>query len=324
MRGNRSDDDRGWSREQREARSDRQRERRPERREPGGDPGRYESAGDAGDRGWAEPWERDVTMRREGPDWRDQERSVEVERHASQHGGGYYDRLHHGGEERVPPGGWERPGYGMDDRGMEPREWRGPGEMPGYRDARERQRARAFSQNAASGGQVPSEFREWGRSGDRGERRILGEQRPQGDYPMREAWRRGPAGPGPDADRGPDGRRRSLEGGGRTGERGPHAGRGPKNYRRADDRIQEEICDRLMAHPRIDATDIEVEVREGKVVLRGVVPDRGTKHRAEDLVEGVLGVGEVDNQLRVQRGDRPAAGEPTREESDSSRDRSQH
>jgi len=91
-----------------------------------------------------------------------------------------------------------------------------------------------------------------------------------------------------------------------VGERGPHAGRGPKNYRRSDDRIREELCDRLMAHPEIDAGEIEVEVKEAHVVLRGSVPDRRTKHRVEDLAERVLGAMDIDNQLRVQRGDEPA------------------
>src|SRR6185436_4879551 len=89
-------------------------------------------------------------------------------------------------------------------------------------------------------------------------------------------------------------------------ERGPHAGRGPKNYRRSDDRIREELCDRLMAHPEIDASEAEVEVKEAHVVLRGSVPDRRTKHRVEDLAERVLGAMDIDNQLRVRRGDEPA------------------
>jgi len=198
-------------------------------------------------------------------------------------------------EERAPVASYERANYGIGDRGMDQQaDWRGPGEMAGYREASDPRRARPFSQASNSGGQIPGEMREWGRRGDRGERRI------QGEYPMREPWRHGPAGPGPDADRGPDGRRRSLAGGSDV-ERGPHAGRGPRNYRRADARVHEEICDRLMQHPHIDASDIEVEVTEGRVVLAGTVPDRATKHRAEDVVEAVFGVNEIDNRLRVGR-----------------------
>jgi hypothetical protein len=68
-----------------------------------------------------------------------------------------------------------RPGYGRDEWGMaEQSDWRGPGEMAGYRENGESTRARGFSQGT-SGGQAPGEFREWGRRGDRGERRVGGE-----------------------------------------------------------------------------------------------------------------------------------------------------
>ena len=56
-----------------------------------------------------------------------------------------------------------------------------------------------------------------------------------------------------------------------------------------------------MADDRIDASDIEVEVRSSEVVLTGTVPDRWMKRQAEDTVEQVMGVREVMNQLRVQR-----------------------
>jgi osmotically-inducible protein OsmY len=95
-------------------------------------------------------------------------------------------------------------------------------------------------------------------------------------------------------------------------ERGPHAGRGPKNYRRSDERIWADLCDRLTAHPEIDASDIEVEVGESRVLLRGTVPDRRTKHRVEQLAESVLGSGEIDNQLRVRRPTLTPSGEPER------------
>src|SRR5262245_32238876 len=39
---------------------------------------------------------------------------------------------------------------------------------------------------------------------------------------------------------------------------GPHAGRGPRGYRRSDDRIREDVCDRLCEHGFVDASDIEV------------------------------------------------------------------
>ena len=230
------------------------------------------------------------------------------------------ERERHSGErERAsePQQGWtygdagERPGYGRGEWGVEEQAgWRGPGEGPGYRQQR-RPRAQEFQQGSAAG-QIPGEYRQW-RSGQRpelGERaggpaRTLGGGEVTGLGPQSGLRRlRGAPGSGdlagwrgPDADRDAAGHRRSLA----ERERGPHAGRGPKGYRRADDRIWGELCDQLMAHPDIDASDVEVEVKEGKVALRGSVPDRITKHRVEDVADRVLGAIEVDNQLRVRR-----------------------
>jgi hypothetical protein len=78
-----------------------------------------------------------------------------------------------------------------------------------------------------------------------------------------------------------------------------YAGVGPRGFRRTDDRIREEICDRLTAHGMIDASDVEVAVNDGVVRLTGAVADRATKRLAEDVVESVGGVRDVDNLLRV-------------------------
>ena len=82
---------------------------------------------------------------------------------------------------------------------------------------------------------------------------------------------------------------------------GPYAGRGPKNYRRSDDRILEDVCERLMEHPSIDASDIEVTVDSGDVTLTGTVESRAVKHLTEVMTETVNGVKDVHNQLRVAR-----------------------
>jgi len=57
-------------------------------------------------------------------------------------------------------------------------------------------------------------------------------------------------------------------------DRGPqesYRGRGPKNYQRSDDRIREDICERLAMDHDVDASDIEVAVAEGVVTLNGTV-----------------------------------------------------
>jgi len=80
---------------------------------------------------------------------------------------------------------------------------------------------------------------------------------------------------------------------------GVHRGRGPKGYTRSDDRIKEDINDRLSDDQHIDASDIIVNVSNGEVVLTGNVQNRQDKRRAEDLAEAVSGVKNVENRLRI-------------------------
>lgn len=80
-----------------------------------------------------------------------------------------------------------------------------------------------------------------------------------------------------------------------------YAGRGPKGYKRPDDRIREEICDCMTDDPALDASEIVVEVIDGEVTLSGSVMSRDQKRRAEDVAERTSGVRDVTNQLRVTR-----------------------
>lgn len=81
--------------------------------------------------------------------------------------------------------------------------------------------------------------------------------------------------------------------------RGEHRGRGPRNYQRSDDRIREDVSERLTDDPMIDASEIEVSVQNREVTLSGTVRDRNERRRAEDLAESVSGVSHVQNNLRV-------------------------
>jgi hypothetical protein len=74
---------------------------------------------------------------------------------------------------------------------------------------------------------------------------------------------------------------------------------GPKGYQRSDERMQEDISERLMESHYIDCSDVSVEVRGGKVVLEGTVPVRNMKHAIEDLVDACPGVQDIDNRVRV-------------------------
>ncbi len=82
---------------------------------------------------------------------------------------------------------------------------------------------------------------------------------------------------------------------------GPHAGRGPKGYRRSDERIREDVCEALTRHGGVDASDIDVTVENGEVTLRGAVDDRQQKRMAEDAADDVPGVTDVHNELRIGR-----------------------
>ncbi|HWK49618.1 MAG TPA: BON domain-containing protein, partial [Steroidobacter sp.] len=77
-------------------------------------------------------------------------------------------------------------------------------------------------------------------------------------------------------------------------------GRGPRGYKRSDERIKEDVCDCLADDERLDATNIEVLVKDGEVTLSGFTTSREDKRWAESLVERISGVKEVQNSLRMQ------------------------
>lgn len=83
--------------------------------------------------------------------------------------------------------------------------------------------------------------------------------------------------------------------------KGVFAGKGPKNYVRSDDRIREDVSERICYHPYIDASDVEVQVKDAEVTLTGEVDDRRTKRLLEDVAEDVRGVRDVHNRVRVRR-----------------------
>lgn len=91
--------------------------------------------------------------------------------------------------------------------------------------------------------------------------------------------------------------------------RSQYAGRGPKGYRRSDERIREDVNERLTGDYYLDAHDIEVSVSESIVTLTGRVDNRRDKRRAENLAESVTGVTDVYNQLRVGNSESISTGE---------------
>ncbi|HEY8538933.1 MAG TPA: BON domain-containing protein [Steroidobacteraceae bacterium] len=83
---------------------------------------------------------------------------------------------------------------------------------------------------------------------------------------------------------------------------GTYRGRGPRGYKRSDERIREDVCECLTEDDYIDATNIEVQVKDGEVTLSGTVNTREEKRRACDLIEDLPGVKDVHNNLRVGAG----------------------
>jgi hypothetical protein len=84
---------------------------------------------------------------------------------------------------------------------------------------------------------------------------------------------------------------------------GPYSGRGPRGYQRSNDRIYEDVAERLTDNGRLDASDISIHVDNGEVTLTGQVDSRRAKRLAEDIADSVRGVRDVHNQLHVAQQD---------------------
>lgn len=78
-----------------------------------------------------------------------------------------------------------------------------------------------------------------------------------------------------------------------------HRGSGPQNYKRSDERLLEDACERLTHDRFVDAKNINVTVSDNEVTLDGTVESRQAKRRAEDCIDDITGVKHVQNNLRV-------------------------
>jgi hypothetical protein len=170
--------------------------------------------------------------------------------------------------------------YGWGGQGQEGRNWRG--DEPYRRN-------------------WPPEMGE----GSRGEGRSYGRERGMSGWQGRSDWNQGTGGGWNQGswNQGMSGREYWRDRANMQGQ-GPHSGRGPRSYKRQDDRIEEDINEQLTRHPMIDASDIEVQVQNGEVALRGSVDSRDAKRMAEDVAESVFGVKDINNQIKIkQHGD---------------------
>lgn len=80
-----------------------------------------------------------------------------------------------------------------------------------------------------------------------------------------------------------------------------YAGVGPKGYKRTDERIEEEVCDVLARDQYINASELIVSVDNGVVTLSGTVNDREDRFASEMLVETILGVTDINNNIKVKK-----------------------
>ena len=81
----------------------------------------------------------------------------------------------------------------------------------------------------------------------------------------------------------------------------PVSSRGPKGWQRRDDRIHDDVCSLLTDDSHVDASELEVIVHQGEVILSGTVEDREQRDRAIRVAESVRGVVDVVPRLRVAR-----------------------
>jgi osmotically-inducible protein OsmY len=205
--------------------------------------------------------------------------------------GGEQPRFEHGGEQsRYGYGGEQRYGYGRGGYSGEPqrresrsREYREPYGAYDYGRNEYGERTREpYYQRGHEGREYREPYYRGGYGRGAGERGFI--ERAGDEI---KSWF---------GDEDAERRRRADE-----IRRGIYAGRGPRGYQRSDERIREDINDRLTDDWYIDASETEVVVNNCMVTLMGRVETRDEKRRAEDIAESVSGVTDVSNQLRVGR-----------------------
>jgi hypothetical protein len=186
--------------------------------------------------------------------------------------------------------------------------WRGRERPQGYTGAQ----GMYGSQGPYGQGSYPS--RGWGSEHERGYERGYERGQPGQQHGWYETGRREGRGEGRGEEwsRHPSDERGPLERFGdkiREGLR--KIGRGPKGFKRSDERICEDVCERIARSP-VNAENVEVKVKDGEVTLSGFVEVRYEKRVIEDLADDVFGVTEVHNQLRFQdpNRERSAATQP--------------
>jgi hypothetical protein len=76
-------------------------------------------------------------------------------------------------------------------------------------------------------------------------------------------------------------------------------GRGPKGWKKSDERILEDVSLALNRSREVDASEIEVRVEDACVYLKGKMRSKGMRRVAEDLVGSVPGVQDVFTNIKI-------------------------
>ena len=74
----------------------------------------------------------------------------------------------------------------------------------------------------------------------------------------------------------------------------------PKGFSFSDDKVREDVSEILARDAHVDASEMEILVRDGVVYLKGHVDSRQSKRMAELLIENLPGVVDVINQLHFK------------------------
>ncbi len=79
-----------------------------------------------------------------------------------------------------------------------------------------------------------------------------------------------------------------------------YTGYGPKNWKISDERLREKVCDVLLHSIEVDASEVEVEVKDRVVTLSGNISSKGMGRIAEDLVESIPGIEDVFSRFTIK------------------------
>ncbi|WP_207766172.1 BON domain-containing protein [Solimonas fluminis] len=207
---------------------------------------------------------------------------------------------------RNEPAQWEEDRYGYPEATSYGREMNRArsGYRPEGRFAQDPWEQRSFRFGEGQAGSWMPEPHRWPQDFARQEGRHLQNPdhwgtRPEGHYPQSGHWAGQASQGGRDAGYGqfsggyqPDDWRQES----RQAQR-----RTPKGYTRSDERIRDDVCEQLYHSRDVDVGNVSVEVKGGTITLEGSVPERGMKHRIEDICDRCIGVNDVENRIRVER-----------------------